>query len=128
MPRARGAAAGDHRGPAVVAAQHFGADGGAIINISSRAAQGPALENGPYAAAKAAVNLLAKSVAKQGGALGVKGFAVAPGAVETPLLRKLIDKNILPHAMSPDVVADEIVACVMGQRDHQNGETIFLRN
>ena len=41
-----------------IAAGCFGEDGGAIINISSRAAKGPQLKNGPYGASKAAVNRL----------------------------------------------------------------------
>ncbi len=67
---------------AVVAARHFGASGGAIVNISSRAALGPAPKNGPYAASKAAVNSLTATLALEL-APNVRVNAIAPGPIPT---------------------------------------------
>jgi 7-alpha-hydroxysteroid dehydrogenase len=65
-----------------IAARHMAGDGGAIVNISSRSAYGPQVKNGPYGAAKAAVNSLTETLAWEV-APKVRVNAVAPGPVPT---------------------------------------------
>lgn len=57
-------------------------EGGAIINISSRSAYGPQVKNGPYGAAKAAVNSLTTTLAVEV-APKIRVNAVAPGPIPT---------------------------------------------
>lgn len=67
---------------ATVAARAMAETGGAIVNISSRSAYGPQVKNGPYGAAKAAVNSLTATLSVEL-APRVRVNAVAPGPVPT---------------------------------------------
>jgi 7-alpha-hydroxysteroid dehydrogenase len=67
---------------AVAAARHMRANGGAIISTSSRAAFGGHVKNGPYAAAKAAVNSLTQTLAIEL-APAIRVNAIAPGPIRT---------------------------------------------
>lgn len=102
--------------------------GGCIVNVSSMATIDPFPGLYPYAAAKASVNLMARSVVNEAGKHGVRAFAVAPGAVETPLLRTLFKPDAFPasRTLDPKSVARTIVECVQGKREAENGKTIFL--
>ena len=63
-------------------AMNGGANGGSIINISSRAAFGPQAKNGPYGAAKAAVNSLTSTLSVEL-APAIRINAIAPGPIPT---------------------------------------------
>ena len=67
---------------AVAAAGQMKTGGGAIINTSSRAAFGGHVKNGPYAAAKAAVNSLTQTLAIELGP-NIRVNAIGPGPVRT---------------------------------------------
>ncbi len=67
---------------AVAAASQMKDNGGVIINTSSRASAGGHVKNGPYAAAKAAVNSLTSTLALEL-APNIRVNAVAPGPVRT---------------------------------------------
>lgn len=99
-----------------------------VVNVSSMATKDPFAGFFGYAAAKASVNLMAQSCAKEGRAIGVRGFAVAPGAVETRMLRSNFSEKMIPpgKALAPEQVARVIAACVLGERDAENGQVIWV--
>jgi len=101
---------------------------GRIVNVSSIATVDPFPGFFAYAAAKASVELMVKSIAKEGASAGIRGFAVAPGAVETPMLRSIIPEKSLPKskALAPETVARVIADCVLGARDGESGRTILV--
>ncbi|MEP3050036.1 MAG: SDR family oxidoreductase [Erythrobacter sp.] len=67
---------------ATIAAGKMAENGGAIVNISSRSAFGPQVKNGPYGAAKAAVNSLTSTLSVEL-APNIRVNAIAPGPVPT---------------------------------------------
>ncbi len=102
--------------------------GHVVINISTLGTADPFPGFFAYAASKAALNVMAMSCASEGRDIGVRAFSIAPGAVETPMLRALFSKQTLPpeRCLTPERVADEVLACITGERDALNGKTIFL--
>lgn len=102
--------------------------GGCIVNVASMAVVNPFPGLFAYAAAKASMTLMVKSIVNEEGRKGVRAFAVAPGAVETPLLRSMFAEHTLPRrrALAPEHVANIIMECVQGKRDSENGGTIVI--
>lgn len=67
---------------------------GVVVSVSSIAAQGNAGQSA-YAAAKAGVNALTRSWAKELGPLGYRFAAVAPGFIDTPSTRAALSEAIV---------------------------------
>jgi 3-oxoacyl-[acyl-carrier protein] reductase len=65
------------------AVKHFGSAGGAIVNISSVAADAAPPTTSVYSATKAAVNAITRSLAQELGPRKIRVNAVNPGMVET---------------------------------------------
>ncbi len=101
---------------------------GRIVNVSTYGTQDPFAGFFGYAAAKSAMNLMAMSIAGEGKEHGIKGFSVAPAAVETPMLRAMFDEDVIPPAncLSADEVGVVVADCASGKRDEDNGQTLFL--
>ena len=102
---------------------------GVIVNVSSQAARDPLGGFHAYASAKAALNMLTLTLAREGAAHGIRAVAVAPGAVETKALRDIASVEDFPSqfTLDPDDVARVIVDCAAGSLAHCSGEVIWMK-
>ncbi len=98
------------------------------MNISSEASRDPFPGFAAYGAAKAGVNLLGRSAAREGQEFGVRVHTIAPAAVETGMFRQILSHDQYPSekTLSPEDVARVIVQCVRGDLAHTSGEVIYL--
>ncbi|CAN5767501.1 SDR family oxidoreductase [soil metagenome] len=127
--------------PAVLcrgAVQAFAAQtgGGIIINIASRAAfRGEDPDYWHYAAAKAGIVAMTKTIARHYGRQGVTAFAIAPGYVDTAFNAAFRDEfgvgaaaadTGLGEVAQPQDVANTIAFLASGLARHATGATIDL--
>ena len=101
---------------------------GVVVSVSSMASIDPFPGFAAYAPAKVAVNMFTQCVAREGAAIGIRAVAIAPGAIETPMLRALFGTDMIPtdKTLSPESVAALIVDCIEGRRAFTSGETIAM--
>ncbi len=101
---------------------------GAVVNISSIAARDPFPGFTAYAAAKAGLNGFSLSLAREGEKIGVRVYTVAPGAVETQMLRGLFSAEQVPSdtVMAPADVGRVVAQCIAGDLKFASGEVIWL--
>jgi len=102
--------------------------GGVIVNISSESARDPFIGLGAYGAAKAGVNLLGRALAQEGAQSAIRVHTIAPGAVETEMLRGVVTKEQYPteKTLTPAEVARVVAQCVAGDLRHTSGEVIYV--
>lgn len=101
--------------------------GGVIVNISSAASVDPFPGFAAYGAAKAWVNLWSKALADEGRPHGIRVFAVAPGAVETQMLRGAFPDFPAEQALQSSDVADVVYALSQPLCQYVSGQTVFVK-
>jgi NAD(P)-dependent dehydrogenase (short-subunit alcohol dehydrogenase family) len=108
---------------------------GAIVNISSDIAFSGDAGRSAYAAAKAGILGLTRSLALELAAGGVRVNAIAPGRIETPRVRanytdaewEAAAKRIpIGHAGQPEDVADAVAYLSSDAAKHVTGQTIHV--
>lgn len=103
------------------------AGGGAVVNIASVAAFDPFPGLAAYGAAKAFVTTYTKALAEEGRPLGIRVYGVAPGAVETIMLRGAFPEYPEDKVLQPEDVASLVELLLMPGARYSSGETITVR-
>ncbi len=111
---------------------------GRIINISSRAGmRGDTQEYAAYAASKAGMIGLTKSIARSMGKKGITAYTVAPGFVETDMARESIEVYgaeyltqglALNEIAPPEEIANLVLLLAEGKLKHSTGQTFHVNS
>lgn len=109
---------------------------GRIINIASEAGRFGSRGGAVYAAAKGGVIAFTKSIARENARKGITANAIAPGPIETPLLRKAVERGgaallesmkaatLLGRLGSPAEVAAAVAFLACDEASFITGETL----
>lgn len=100
---------------------------GVIVSISSVASVDPFPGFSLYGATKAWINTWTKALADEGRSLGIRVFAVAPGAVETRMLRAAFPDFPSDQVLDPSDVADVVFTLTQPAYRYASGETVFVK-
>ncbi|CAA0101238.1 SDR family NAD(P)-dependent oxidoreductase [Zhongshania aliphaticivorans] len=109
---------------------------GRIINIGSEAGRQGSRGGSVYAAAKGGVIAFTKSLARENGRLGITANVIAPGPVDTPLLRSSVEQGgekllkameastLVGRLGTPEEVAAAVAFLASDEAGFITGETI----
>lgn len=109
---------------------------GRIINVASEAGRLGSRGGSVYAAAKGGVIAFTRSIARENGALGITANVVAPGPIDTPMLRRAVEQtgDRLKQAMegatlvrrlgSPQEVAAAVAFLACDEAAYVTGEVL----
>ncbi len=111
---------------------------GRIINISSRAGQrGDTQEYASYAASKAGMIGLTKSIARSFGKNGITAYSIAPGFVDTDMARESIEvygaeyltQSLFLDSIAPtEEFANLVLFLAEGKLKHATGQTFHVNS
>ncbi|MFQ5428844.1 MAG: SDR family NAD(P)-dependent oxidoreductase [Phycisphaerae bacterium] len=99
---------------------------GVIVNISSVAAYDAFPGFAAYGAAKAFVVAYTKSLAREGESCGIRVYGIAPGAVETDMLRGALPDFPEEKALAPDDVAAMVETVLSPAHRYSSGQTLIV--
>ena len=100
---------------------------GVIINISSISSLDPFSGFAAYGASKAWVNAWTRGLADEGRPQRIRVFAIAPGAVETGMLRGAFPTFPKQDTLDPGDVADMVHAVAQPACRYATGQTIVVQ-
>jgi 2-hydroxycyclohexanecarboxyl-CoA dehydrogenase len=116
-----------------------GRGGGRIVNIASEAGRVGSNGSAAYSAAKGGVIAFTKTIAREGARYGVLCNAIAPGPIDTPLLRRapaemgdlgqrvvdvMVGSTVLRRLGSPDEVAAAVAFFCSEDSSYVTGQAL----
>lgn len=109
---------------------------GILVNISSRAAfRGDTEEYAAYAASKAGMAALTKSIARNYSKKGILAYTIAPGFIDTDMAKAsaellgsavLTKDSVFDEITSPEEVANIVGFLSRGEVSHMSGSTFHI--
>lgn len=109
---------------------------GVIINVASRASyRGDTQEYAAYAASKAGMVALTKSMARNFSKRGVVAYSIAPGFIETDMAKDAVETlgkdyilkdSVFDEITQPVEVAELVVFLASGKIPHASGQTFHI--
>lgn len=99
---------------------------GVIVNISSVASVDPFPGFAAYGASKSFVNGLTVGLAREGKPHGIGVYGVAPGAVDTAMLRTPFPDFPTNQCLDPADIADVVYLTTQPSCKYMTGQTIFV--
>lgn len=101
--------------------------GGVIVNVSSVSSFDPFPGFATYGATKAWVNAFTRGLAEEGRADRIRAFAVAPGAVETQMLRSRFPDFPAEKTLDPADVAEMIFTLTQPSCTYATGQVVVVK-
>lgn len=101
--------------------------GGKIVNVASTAGSSARPGWLTYAASKAAVISISKTLSAELAEYGIKVFCVSPGRCATPLRKILAPDEDQSRIMQPESVASVILTLLSSNVDVLDGQDIVVR-
>lgn len=101
--------------------------GGCIVNISSVAAVDPFPGFQAYGASKAWVNAFTRALADEGRPHHIRVFAVAPGAVDTVMLRQHFPDFPPEQCLAPEHIAEAVAWILDDRARNTSGSVVTVR-
>jgi len=100
--------------------------GGAIVNVSSIAGERFLSNRGLYCASKAAASMLVRAAAVEAGEFGIRVNEIAPGTIDTPMLRETWARRNQSAAIAPDTIKAKIPLKRLGDAAEAAHAIMFL--
>ena len=101
--------------------------GGIIVNISSVAAVDPFPGFAAYGATKAFVNGFTNALSREGAEHGIRVYGVAPGAVDTQMLRGPFPDFPDDQCLKPADIAEAVWLMTEPVYQHSAGQVVYVR-